>query len=119
VRALKIGPAQLKRLSVPADEAIVWEGEPGEECYLLRRGRAEVVVEQGEGGGERSLATLGPGSLLGEAALLTDEPRNATVRTLEPCELLALGRADLLEAIGEDRPTGERMLELLRLRQKP
>ena len=41
------------------------------------------------------------------------------MRTLEPCELLALGLADLLEATGEDRPTGERMLELLRLRQKP
>ena len=95
--------SQLKCLSVPADEAIVREGEPGEECYLPRRGRAEVVIEQGEGGGERGLATVGPGSLLGEAVLLTDEPRNATVRTLEPC--------DLLEAIGEDRPTGERMLE--------
>jgi CRP-like cAMP-binding protein len=46
-----------------------------------------------------------PGSLLGEAALLTDEPRNATVRTLLPRELLALGRADLLETIGEDQPT--------------
>ena|SRR5215208_1513788 len=77
--------ARLKRLSVPADEAIVWEGEPGEECYLLRRGRAEVVVEQGEGGGERSLATVGPGSLLGEAALLTDEPRNGeNARALRP-----------------------------------
>jgi CRP-like cAMP-binding protein len=102
--------AQLKRLSVPADEAIVWESEPGEECYLLRRGRAEVVIEQGEGGGERSLATVGPTSLLGEAALLTDEPRNATVRTLEPC--------DLLEAIGEDRPTRERMLERA-VRERP
>ena len=40
------------------------------------------------------------------------------MRTLEPCELLALGRADLLEVIGEDRPTGERMLELLRLRDR-
>ena len=56
---------------------------------------------------------------MGEAALLTDEPCNATVRTLLPRELLALGRADLLEVIGEDRTTGERMLELLRLRDRP
>ena len=102
--------AQLKRLSVLADEAIVWEGEPGEECYLLRRGRAEVGSSRERGGGERSLATVGPTSLLGEAALLTDEPRNATVRTLEPC--------DLLEAIGEDRPTRERMLERA-VRERP
>ena len=92
-------------------------GEYGEECYLLRSGQVEVVVE--EEGGERSLATLEAGSLFGEAALLTDAPRNATVRALEPCELLALRRTDLLEAIGEDRHAGDRMLELLRLRDRP
>ena len=43
--------AQLKRLSVLADEAIVWEGEPGEECYLLRRGRAEVGSSRERGAG--------------------------------------------------------------------
>jgi putative peptide zinc metalloprotease protein len=78
----------------------------------------EVVAEKGEGE-EHNLATLGPGSLFGEAALLTDAPRNATVRALEPCELLALRRTDLLEAIGEDRHAGDRMLELLRLRDRP
>ena len=72
-----------------------------------------------EGREERSLATLGAGSLFGEAALLTDALRNATVRALEPCELLALRRTDLLEAIGEDPHVGDRMLELLRLRDRP
>ena len=78
----------------------------------------EVLAQQGEGE-ERNLATLGPGSLFGEAALLTDAPRNATVRALDPCELLALHRSDLLEALGEDRQMGNRMLELLRLRDRP
>lgn len=36
-RRLRRLAARLKRLSVPAGEAIVWQGEPGEECYLLRR----------------------------------------------------------------------------------
>ena len=82
--------AGLKRLSIPVGEAIVRQGEPGEECYLLRSGRVEVVSRNGEDE-ERNLATLGPGSVFGEAALLTESPRNATVRALEPCELLALG----------------------------
>lgn len=109
--------ARLERRAVPAGEAIVRQGETGEECYLLRGGRAEVVAEQ-SGGVERSLANLGPGSLFGEAALLADAPRNATVRALERCELLVLRRADLLEVVGEDRRTGERMLEMLRLRDR-
>ena len=109
---------RLERFDVPAGDTIIRQGETGEECYLLRSGRAEVLA-QGTQGGERNLATLGPGSLFGEAALLTDEPRNATVRALDPCTLLSLRRADLLEVIGEDRQTGEQMLKLARLRDRP
>ncbi len=110
--------ARLERRTVSAGEDIVRQGEPGEECYLLRDGRAEVVAKQ-PGGDERSLANLGPGSLFGEAALLADAPRNATVRALERCELLVLRRPDLLEVVGEDQWTGARMLEMLRLRDRP
>jgi putative peptide zinc metalloprotease protein len=109
---------RLERFDVPAGDTIIRQGETGEECYLLRSGRAEVLA-QGTQGGERNLATLGPGSLFGEAALLTDEPRNATGRALNPCTLLSLRRADLLEVIGEDRQTGEQMLKLARLRDRP
>jgi putative peptide zinc metalloprotease protein len=110
--------SRLERLSVPAGEDVVRQGEMGDACFLLRGGQVEVLVRHEEGE-ERGVATLGPGSLFGEAALLTDAPRNATVRALEPCELLALRRADLLEAVGEDRRMGDRMLELLRMRDRP
>jgi CRP-like cAMP-binding protein len=110
--------ARLERVDVPAGETIIRRGETGEECYVLRSGRVDVRAT-GARGEERNLATLGPGSLFGEAALLTDEPRNATVRALEPCTLLALRRSDLLEVLGEDRQTGERMLELVRMRDRP
>ena len=100
--------SRLKRFEVPAGTVIIRRDESGEECYLLQSGRVEVLA-RGVSGDEYHLATLGPGSLLGEAALLTDEPRNATVRALEPCTLLALRRADLLETMGEDLQTGERM----------
>jgi putative peptide zinc metalloprotease protein len=110
--------ARLKRLDVPAGDTVIRQGETGEECYLLRSGRVEVLAK-GAQGDERSLATRGPGSLFGEAALLSDEPRNATVRALEPCMLLALHRTDLLEVLAEDRQTAERMLELVRMRDRP
>lgn len=110
--------SRLEHRIVQAGEAIIRQGESGKECYLLRSGQAEVMAEQPEGG-MRNLATLGPGTLFGEAALLTDAPRNATVRALEPCELLVLRRDDLLEIVGEDRRTGDRMLEILRFRDRP
>jgi len=110
--------SRLKRFEAPAGTVIIRQDESGEECYLLQSGRVEVFA-RGVPGDENHLATLGPGSLLGEAALLTDEPRNATVRALERCTLLALRRADLLESIGKDRQTGQRVLELVRLHDRP
>ncbi len=110
--------ARLERMDVAAGDTIIRQGEGGEECYLLRSGRVEVLV-RGAQGNERTLATRGPGSLFGEAALLSDEPRNATVKALRPCELLALHRTDLLEVLAEDRQTAERMLELVRMRDRP
>jgi putative peptide zinc metalloprotease protein len=110
--------ARLERLEVPSGETIIRQGEAGQECYVLRSGRVEVVTNGAEGD-ERILATLDPGSFFGEAALLTDGPRNATVRAIEPCTLLALRRTDLLEVLGEDRQTRERMLELVRMRDRP
>jgi putative peptide zinc metalloprotease protein len=110
--------ARLERLEVPTGKTIIRQGEAGEECYVLRSGRVEVLA-MGAQGDERILATLDPGSLFGEAALLTEGPRNATVRAIEPCTLLALRRTDLLEVLGEDRQTRERMLELVRMRDRP
>jgi putative peptide zinc metalloprotease protein len=110
--------ARLERLEVPKGEIIIRQGEAGEECYVLRSGRVEVLTS-GAQGDERILATLDPGSLFGEAALLTNGVRNATVRALEPSTLLVLRRTDLLEVLGEDRQTRERMLELVRMRDRP
>ena len=110
---------RLERLEVRTGETIIRQGESGEECYVLRSGRVEVLAASGARGDERILATLDPGSLFGEAALLTDGPRNATVRAIEPCTLLALRRTDLLEVLGEDQQTRELMLELVRMRDRP
>ncbi len=109
---------RLERKDVPAGAAIVRRGEPGESCYLLRSGRVEVLAEEDETQ-ERCLTTLGPGALFGEAALLTGAPRNATVRALEPCQLLVLRRKDLLETMSLDRKVAVQMVQLLRLRDRP
>lgn len=61
----------------------------------------------------------GPGALFGEASLLAETPRNATVRAVMPVKLLALDRSDFLEALSWDRLVAPALIELLRLRDKP
>ena len=64
-------------------------GAPGDALYVIRHGRLEVVVD-----GE-VVREAGRGEVLGELALLTGEPRNATVRARRDSELYAVRRADL------------------------
>jgi putative peptide zinc metalloprotease protein len=108
---------RLEPVSVPSGTEILRQGEEGDACYLVRRGRVEVY--QTSNVGERRLASLGPGMLFGEAALLTASPRNASVRASEPVELWALRRDDLLEAMAADKKVGEQIMDLLRLRDRP
>ncbi len=69
---------------------IVQEGEPGNRFYILVRGTVEVTRK--EGAAERRVARLQDGDYFGEIALLSDQPRTATVRTLTPCMCLSLQR---------------------------
>lgn len=81
-------------------ETIVRQGDAGSRFYLIVEGQAEVVVA-GQGG-ERLVNTLNPGDYLGEMALLTGEPRVATVRASVPSEVYALTRADFLALLDRD-----------------
>ena len=72
---------------------IVTEGNEGDACYLMRKGEA-VVVSPDVVGHEVRLATLGPGTLFGETALVRAGRRSATVRALRPVEAYVLRRAD-------------------------
>lgn len=73
-----------------AGEVIVRLGEPGQAFYVLKRGRA-LIERAGQ-----SLALLGPGDFFGEDALVTDEPRNATVTMQTAGELLVLPKQRFL-----------------------
>jgi CRP-like cAMP-binding protein len=72
------------------NEVLFREGEPGDEIFVLLAG--EVSVLRRDGDVDRLVATVGPGSVIGELAVLDPAPRNATVvatyggvRTLRLC----------------------------------
>jgi len=102
--------AQLERRHAVAGEVIIREGEPGDTFFLVQSGAAEVSRRG------RNVARLGPGDFFGEVALITSEPRSATVRATEPTALLTLSR-DAFEAIlSEQRSVGDQIREIVRIR---
>lgn len=72
-------------MKVAAGTVLFREGEPGEVMYLVREGR--IGVSRRHGGGDETLAELGPGAILGEMSLLDRKPRSATATVLEDADL--------------------------------
>jgi CRP-like cAMP-binding protein/SAM-dependent methyltransferase len=90
-RALFEGAAQ--RLSLARGGYLMRKGDPSGDVYLIRSGGLEVVDRRNSP--EVVLATVGPGSLVGEMAFLDDAPRSADVRASADCEVLRWSRDDL------------------------
>jgi CRP-like cAMP-binding protein len=67
------------------------EGDPGDGLFLVLSGEIDVV-KHGHAG-DRPLARLGAGSVLGEMALITSEPRSATCRAVSECRVLGVPAA--------------------------
>jgi CRP/FNR family cyclic AMP-dependent transcriptional regulator len=90
-------------------EAICRQGELGDCMYVVQSGEV-VVTRRGEGAGS-VLALLGPGETFGEMAVLSRQPRSATVRALGHARVLTLDRRASLRRLHEDPSLASRILQ--------
>ncbi len=79
--------------TVLSGERIIRQGERGTSLFLIARGVVAVLVAQS--GGPQRVATLHAGEFFGEMALLTAEPRAATVQAVSDCQLYELTKRDV------------------------
>jgi predicted acylesterase/phospholipase RssA/CRP-like cAMP-binding protein len=76
---------------LPGGETLFRAGDPADSLYVIATGRLRVLVESPEGG-LRVVTEVGQGGHVGELALLTGEPRSATVVAVRDTELARLRR---------------------------
>jgi voltage-gated potassium channel len=79
--------AILKARTVPSGTTIIRKGDRGDAMYLIASGRVEVESPVGK-------VVLEEGEFFGEMALLSREPRSATVTTIRSTDLLVLDADD-------------------------
>ena len=103
--------AQFRESQHDFGEVIVRQGDKADAFYVLVAGRMRVLRTTAEGQ-EVPLNTLRPGDVFGESALLSTEPRNATVRCSSSVGVLRLDRADLLELLRQ-QPELKNYLEMM------
>ena len=107
-----LGDLQLKRFA--RDGVVLREGDPGTSFFLLARGTVEVSKKVSEE--NLVLARLSDGSVFGEMALVSNEPRSATVRALSHVDLLELSRADLEKQAQQVESIGQALKKFTRSR---
>jgi CRP-like cAMP-binding protein/small-conductance mechanosensitive channel len=96
-------------------EVITRQGAQGNWLYVLSKGEVEVRLASFEG--DRRVAVLKAPSFFGEMALMTGQPREATVVALGDVECLRVDTADF-QGILQKRPAiAERISEILALRR--
>ncbi|MFH1811550.1 MAG: ATPase, T2SS/T4P/T4SS family [Pseudomonadota bacterium] len=84
--------AQLTRRSLKSGEVLFNAGDVGDAMYLIHSGMVSVYLSDRNLGLTYELAKLGAGQAFGEMALVTGEPRSASVRAIDDANLLQLSR---------------------------
>ena len=105
---LKVIAAFASEDSVPAGATLIREGDFSNDMLAIETGTADVVQ------GDRTVAQLGPGDIVGEAGVLAKELRNASVVATSPMRLIRLTTWEVKRLPAETR---ERLAELVRSRQ--
>ncbi|MCG6871869.1 MAG: cyclic nucleotide-binding domain-containing protein [Gammaproteobacteria bacterium] len=86
--------ARMQTLEMEKGTTVVRQGDEGDSYYFLASGRALVARQSDEQADTIEMAVLGPGEGFGEEALLSGQPRNASVTLMEDSVLVCLGKEE-------------------------
>src|ERR1700730_1707576 len=84
--------AKARTIPLSADQILFAAGDEGDGCYRVDEGLLKASVTE-PGDGERILAILGPGSVVGELSMLDGVSRSASVIALRDSKLSFISRA--------------------------
>jgi small-conductance mechanosensitive channel/CRP-like cAMP-binding protein len=96
-------------------ERLIQEGEPGDSMFVMLRGTAAVSVARN--GTAVRVGAMRQGDCFGEFALLTGEPRSATIRAENDCEVLEISKPVMAEVLRESPEYLSALSELLAKRK--
>lgn len=85
---------------LPGGTVLMRQGDTGDSMYLVAVGRLRVTMTRDDGT-DALVAELGRGEVVGELAVMTSEPRSATVTALRDSQVLQLTTASFAELIAE------------------
>jgi CRP/FNR family transcriptional regulator, cyclic AMP receptor protein len=107
--------ANAKPVKLAEEEILFLSGDPGDGFYQLNEGLLKVSMASPKGA-ERILAILGPGSIVGDMAVIDGRPRSASVSALRDCKLSFISRASFETVAAKNPEVYKHLLHLLAAR---
>lgn len=86
----------------PADAEIFSVGRPADAVYMCVVGKAEISFPNAAGG-DQHVSTVEPGRVIGDLGVLLGEPRQVTLKTLEPTQFLRIGAEQFRSVVENDK----------------
>ncbi|MEO0391976.1 MAG: cyclic nucleotide-binding domain-containing protein [Pseudomonadota bacterium] len=101
----------MNRQFYAANTVLFTEGDPGDCMYVVRSGRVEIFQDRPQG--RIVIGTIGRGELFGEMALVDGEPRMASARTINDCELMLIPGNTFRDHMDEATPFIKAVMAIL------
>lgn len=99
----------------PAGKVFIKEGEEAYHAYLVQSGTVRVYKTK-EDGDEIEITELGAGAILGESALILDEPRNASAQAVSSTTVIVISRDDFERKMQKVDETIQKVLKLMSMK---
>jgi CRP-like cAMP-binding protein len=116
----RLSKTELRQLAMLADEIDLREGKEmtrqgaaGREFFVLLEGTADVKKDG------RKINALGPGDFFGEIALVSHEPRTATVTATSPVRTLVITERSFRRLLDETPQVKTKVMEAMASRLAP
>jgi predicted acylesterase/phospholipase RssA/CRP-like cAMP-binding protein len=84
--------ASARRRSLATGDILVAQGDAADEVFVVLSGRMEAVTRSERG--DIVVGSIGGGQVVGEVTVIAGGRRMATLRVVEPCDVLVIDRAD-------------------------
>jgi CRP-like cAMP-binding protein len=93
-------------------EMVFQRGDPGDAMYLIRAGQVRIFIRDTDDN-EVTFRFYGPGQIIGEFALIDDQPRSASADAYDLAQLLILEKPDFLQLLRDHPMIGIEMMRSL------
>jgi len=101
-----------RAMALAKGEVLFTRGDPGDSCYLVRRGVIKSCIASSSGE-QRILALYGRGAIVGELAMIDGLPRMVTAQAISDCQLAAITRAAFMACMAKHPEMSESLIAIL------